>query len=237
MPILVLDPGHGGKDPGAQSNEIIEKDLALNLGLKVRDWLLNCYAVDVRMTRETDVFVSLSDRANFANQLNADYFVSLHHNAGGGEGFESYVYPGTRSGKTGQMQDIVHAEVIAYLRPLGVKDRGKKEANFAVLRETKMPAILLENLFVDHEMDAMLLKDPEVFKELARAIARGIAKAMGLVELYPLGTPNWKKEAVGWLYTQGLLTDPNWKQKIEDSLPLWAEAIILQKLYQKLGGS
>lgn len=237
MPILVLDPGHGGTDPGAQSNGLIEKDLALNLGLRVRDWLRNGYVVDVRMTRETDVFVSLSDRANFANQLNADYFVSLHHNAAGGEGFESYVYPGTRSGKAGQMQDLVHAEVMAYLGSFGVRDRGKKEANFAVLRETRMPAILLENLFVDNAMDAQLLKDPEVMKQLARAIARGIAKAMGLVELYPAGTPDWKKEAVDWLYTEGLLTDPSWKQKLEDPLPLWAEAIVLQKLYRKLGGS
>ncbi|WP_199613877.1 N-acetylmuramoyl-L-alanine amidase [Paenibacillus alkalitolerans] len=237
MPIVVLDPGHGGNDPGAQSNGIIEKDLALNIGLKVRDWLLNCYDADVRMTRETDTFVSLSDRASFANQLNADYFVSLHHNAGGGEGFESFVYSGTRSGKSGQMQDFVHAEVMAYLGPLGVKDRGKKEANFAVLRETKMSAILLENLFVDNVMDATLLKDSELIKELARAIARGIGNAMGLVELYPPGTPDWKKDAVGWLYAQGHLTDPSWKQKIEQPLPLWAEAVILQKLYRKLEGS
>jgi N-acetylmuramoyl-L-alanine amidase len=236
LPILVLDPGHGGKDPGTDGNGLIEKDLALNLGLQVRDWLLNSYVVDVRMTRETDIFVELSDRANFANQLNADYFVALHLNSGGGEGFESYVYPGTRSGKTGQMQDVIHAEVMAYLGQLGVKDRGKKEADFAVLRLTDMPAILVENLFVDNDLDAKILKDAELFKGIAIAIARGIAKAMGLVELYPQGTPDWKKEAVDWIYSQGLLTDPSWKLKIEDPLPLWTQAMILQRLYQKLGG-
>jgi N-acetylmuramoyl-L-alanine amidase len=182
IPTLVVDPGHGDHDPGAVANGIKEKDLALQIAKSVRDELVNNYIVDVRMTRDDDTFVELSDRADFANKLDADYFVSLHHNAYNqkAEGFETFVYPGTRSDRTGEMQDVIHDEIMTYLKPLGVHDRGKKEANFAVLRETNMPAILVENLFVDHDYDARLLKDLKFIDGLAKVIARGIAKAMNL---------------------------------------------------------
>jgi N-acetylmuramoyl-L-alanine amidase len=182
MPLLVLDPGHGDHDPGAAANGIVEKDLALEIALKVRKELTANYEVNVRMTRDDDTFVSLSDRADFANDIGADYFVSLHHNAFNqqAEGFETFVYPGTRNGRTGEMQDHIHNEVMAFLKDYGVHDRGKKEANFAVLRETNMPAILIENLFVDHGYDARLLNDQKFIDGLVKVTARGIAKAMGL---------------------------------------------------------
>lgn len=234
MSIVVIDPGHGGKDPGAKGNGLVEKQLTLQFGLKLRDWLRQHYQVDVRMTRDTDIFLSLSDRAQFANLLNADYFISLHHNAAGGEGFESYVYLGTQENQSGAYQRIIHDEVMQYLSTLGVKDRGKKDANFAVLRETKMPALLLENLFVDHQHDANLLKNPAVIDEWTKSIAKGMAKALNLKELSPVQVPDWKKEAVDWMFNEGLLTNDEWKKTLENPLPLWAEAIILRRLYEKL---
>lgn len=236
MALIVIDPGHGGNDPGAQGNGLVEKQLTLQFGLKLRDWLRQHYQVDVSMTRESDIYIPLNDRAQFANQLNADYFVSLHHNAAGGEGFESYVYLGTQSGPTGTYQRIIHDEIMAYLRPLGVRDRGRKTANFAVLRETRMPAILLENLFVDNEHDANLLKNPAIIDEFTKSIARGIANAFNLVEKFPPQTPDWKKEAVDWMFSQGLLTNEDWKKMVDDPLPLWADAVVLRRLYEKLNG-
>lgn len=234
MAIIVIDPGHGGNDPGAQGNGLVEKQLTLQFGQKLRDWLRQHYQVDVSMTRETDVFISLSDRAQFANQIRADYFISLHHNAAGGEGFESYVYLGTQNGPTGAYQRIIHDEIMAYLTPLGVRNRGKKTANFAVLRETSMPAILLENLFVDQEHDANLLKNPAIVDEYTKSIAKGIAKAFNLVEKFPSQVPDWKKEAVDWMFSEGLLTNEEWKKTLENPLPLWAEAVVLRRLYEKL---
>lgn len=236
LPIVALDAGHGGTDPGAQGFGIVEKDSALDLTLRVAALLRAGYAVDVRLTRSTDVFVPLGERATMANGWKADYFVSLHHNAAGGEGFESYVYPGTRSGPSGVRQDAVHAAIMKALAPLGVADRGKKEANFAVLRQTTMPAVLLENLFVDNALDAGLLKDSAVRQNLAAAIAEGVAKAMALTPNYPASTPDYKIQAIEWLYTQGYLTDPVWKQQPDTPLPLWAEALILQRMYAQLQG-
>ncbi|SIQ33665.1 MULTISPECIES: N-acetylmuramoyl-L-alanine amidase [unclassified Paenibacillus] len=234
LPILALDAGHGGTDPGASGNGIVEKDSALDLTLKTASYLRSKYAVDIRLTRSSDLFVALSDRASLANGWGAAYFVSIHHNAGGGEGYESYVYPGTRTGASGRSQDAVHSAIMAYLKPLGVADRGKKEANFAVLRETSMPALLLENLFVDQSFDAGLLKDAAVRQNLAAAIGEGIAAAMSLKPVSAAAAQSYKQEAIDWLYAQGLLTDPAWKQQPEAPLPLWAEALVLQRLHSRL---
>jgi len=247
--LVVLDAGHGGSDPGARGFGIVEKDHALAIALKVRDRLLARYIVRVRMTRDSDVFIPLLERASLANQWGADYFVSLHHNAAGGKGFESYVYTGTRTKESGKRQDVVHAAVMAALGAFGAVDRGKKEASFAVIRETRMPAILIENLFVDNAEDAALLNNPNVIDKLSDAIATGIGQALGLAAKpspepkpevppvyadYPAGTPQWKVDAVEWLYEQGLLTDTSWKKQPDQPLPLWAEALILKRLYEKL---
>ena len=120
----------------------------------------------------------MQERAQFANDCNADLFLSIHVNAGGGTGFESYIYPGAKE-RTRKLRDIIHNAIIA----LPIRDRGKKEKNFCVLRETVMPAVLLECLFIDNEKDAALLID-EVFRDkLANEVAWGIAQALELEEI------------------------------------------------------
>jgi|GEM_PF-3359050 len=180
MPLIVLDPGHGGKDSGATGFGLVEKNLALNIASLVRRLLKEQFVVDVRMTRETDVFIPLSERANLANQWKADLFISFHHNASGGEGFESYIYPSARGTRAEEIQNTLHNTMMAYMKNYGVKDRGKKQANFAVVRETRMPAILLENLFVDNAQDASLLKRQDFLQGLAQSIVKGVASAIQL---------------------------------------------------------
>jgi len=175
---ITIDPGHGGSDSGATANGLKEKDIVLNVAKKLKSILINDYEnVSIQMTRDSDVFVELNKRANLANDWGANYFVSIHVNAGGGHGFESYIYNGNVSSNTINYRSIIHDEIISQL---GFYDRGKKEANFAVLRETNMPAILLENLFIDNKEDANWLKSDENLKRLAIATAEGIAKALKL---------------------------------------------------------
>lgn len=178
MTLIILDAGHGGNDPGANGNGLIEKNLTLDLTLRVAQLLRCDPGFDIRLTREDDTFIELSERADIANRAGADYFVSLHHNAGGGSGFESYVYPGTSESDTGQKRHVVHSTIMAFLSSYGVSDRGEKEANFAVLRETQMSAVLLENLFLDSSKDTDLLKKPEFLQGLSEAIADGIKAAV-----------------------------------------------------------
>lgn len=182
MPKFFIDPGHGGNDPGASSNGLVEKDITLNIALKLEQILKDSYQdVSTRLSRTTDQTVSLSNRTNAANNWNADYYLSIHVNAGGGVGFESYIWNGKFASRseTARLQSAIHDEIV---EAVGWRDRGKKEANFHVLRETKMPAVLTENGFIDNAAEAEEMKTPQWIEKVARAHASGIAQAFKLEE-------------------------------------------------------
>ena len=175
---FVLDAGHGGKDSGAVANGLKEKELTLSIVKHMGRLLSDYEGVEVHYTRTDDRYLSLEERAAIANILKADYFVSVHINAGGGTGFESHVYNGNVSSATVAYQNVIHQEI---MKAIGnVKDRGKKRANFAVLRETKMPALLTENLFIDHASDAAKLKSEQFLLQVAHGHVQGLVKAFGL---------------------------------------------------------
>lgn len=143
----------------------------------IRQYLLDNYTnIEVRLSREFDAFLDLSDRAQKANTWGADIFVSIHINSGGGTGFESFVYTNA-SANAVKLQNYIHSEVI---KATGFTDRGLKRANFAVLRLSKMPAILTENGFIDNINDANKLRDKTFLQKIAIAHAEGIAKYFGL---------------------------------------------------------
>ncbi|URQ05130.1 N-acetylmuramoyl-L-alanine amidase [Bacillus phage Sarmo] len=175
--IIVLDGGHGGKDAGAVNGKIYEKDLVMKLVKKAKQYLESTYTGHkVLLTRSNDTFVGLSDRAKFANKNKASAFVSFHINAGGGTGFETFKYPSS----DGRLQKKVHDEIEKVLKKYNVKDRGKKSANLAVVRETKMEAVLTETLFIDKATDLELLKNDKFLDEIAVAHAVGVANFLGL---------------------------------------------------------
>ncbi|GER66740.1 sporulation-specific N-acetylmuramoyl-L-alanine amidase [Weizmannia acidilactici] len=174
---LFLDPGHGGKDPGATGNGLEEKDITLVIGKKIRTILTNDYEnVSVKMSRTTDTFISLEDRTDTANSWGADYFLSIHINSGAGTGFESYVYPDVCSPTT-TYQKTIHQEV---LKLNDLQDRGRKEADLHVLRESRMPALLTENGFIDRASDAAKMKQNSWIEDVAQGHVNGLAKAFGL---------------------------------------------------------
>lgn len=182
---IFIDPGHGGRDSGATGNGLLEKDLVLDIAKRVVNYLNQYDGVEIKMSRTTDKYLTLSQRTKMANDWDADYFVSIHINAGGGTGFESYIYQQTEDGKIiGRptqdeinKQNIIHDHIA---RNIDVKDRGKKRANFHVLRESNMSAILLEFLFIDNRNDANKLSQASYRDRLARLTAEGIAKAFNL---------------------------------------------------------
>src|SRR5690554_4010212 len=203
---VFLDPGHGGSDPGAVANGLKEKDLTLKIAKAAEKYLKEKYeGVTVKMSRTGDSYPSLSARAKAANDWGADYFVSIHINAGGGTGFESYIYNGTVSSKTKEYQKKVHQVIAA---GDGWADRGMKRANFAVLRETRMSALLTENGFIDRKEDAAKLKDPAFLKKLGRLHAEGIAKAFGLrKKAKPAPKPDPKPSEGVWIVQTGAFKD------------------------------
>jgi N-acetylmuramoyl-L-alanine amidase len=186
MPYIVIDPGHGGKDPGACGFGLYEKDVVLQISKKINDHFGNYEGVAVSLTRWDDSFLELSERADFANERGADLFISIHNNAASPDahGFESFIHP-YASSTTAEYQDVIHSHVMNYLSSFDIRDRGQKKANFAVLRETAMPAILLENLFITNERENKLLKDDAFLDGLAKTIVEGVAEVFGLKRKQP----------------------------------------------------
>lgn len=176
---LFIDPGHGGTDTGAVGNGLREKDLTLAIALRIRDLLEGYQNVDVRLSRENDSTLSLTQRTDMANNWGADYFISIHINAGGGTGFESYIYI-SASQNSVNYQNIIHAEI---MKLLNIVDRGKKSANFHVVRETNMPAILTENGFIDNPQDAERLKQSSFLDLIAQGHVNGLVQVFGLTEI------------------------------------------------------
>ncbi len=178
---LYLDAGHGGTDPGAQGNGLREKDLTLDIALKIRSILQNNYEnIDVLMSRTSDITKSLSQRTDEANAWGADFYLAIHINAfnGTAQGYEDYIHSSlSDSSATARYRDIIHTEVIKLNQ---LNDRGKKKADFHVLRESSMDAMLSENGFIDNAHDAALMKQASWRQNVAQGHANGIARAFNL---------------------------------------------------------
>lgn len=171
MPVsIMLDAGHGGRDPGAVYNGRREKDDTLRLVLAIGEILQN-NELDVLYTRTTDVYESPYQKAMEANEAGADYFVSIHRNSFPTDntvsGVESLVYD--LSGIKLEMAENINSqlETVGFVN-LGVKAR----PNLVVLRRTQMPAVLVEVGFLNSDVDNQLFD--ENFDDIAQAIATGI---------------------------------------------------------------
>lgn len=179
---IFIDPGHGGDDPGAVGNGLQEKDITLAISLKLRNLLKAMYRVHtIKLSRTTDVKRSLQERTAMAHKWGADYLISIHVNAGGGTGFESFTYNGNYGGKkrTNQHGLVLHQCIV---NETGFINRGRKEANFHMLRESSMPAILTENGFIDRQEDARKLKNEAFLSKIAYGHAKGLAKIFDIQE-------------------------------------------------------
>ncbi|MGG0889955.1 N-acetylmuramoyl-L-alanine amidase [Cytobacillus horneckiae] len=173
---IYIDPGHGGTDSGAIGNSLYEKQLTLSMALKIKAYLEEYEDVEIKMSRTGDQTRSLKQRTDEANAWGADVFVSPHVNAGGGEGYEDFVYPGVK-GITLEIQGAIHDSVI---KETGFNDRGQKQKDFHVLRESNMPAILTENGFIDNKEDTDNLKQTAFINKIARGHVNGLAKVYKL---------------------------------------------------------
>ena len=180
---IYLDAGHGGKDSGAIGNSLYEKNVVLDIAKRIENKLKSYKNVEVMQTRTTDIFLELSERTSKANKWGADAFVSIHCNSNADKsvkGFETFIYNQTPSSATIAFQNVMHQEI---LRQMGnVTDRGKKRANFHVLRESNMKALLVENLFVSNASDAALLKQSSFLDRISQAYVNGLEKFFGLVK-------------------------------------------------------
>lgn len=179
---IFIDPGHGGADPGASGNGLQEKDLTLDISLRIRDGLKAYENVEVQMSRTSDTFPSLNDRTNQANAWGADYLLSVHINAAAANsarGYQDHIYTNVDS-KTKSYQNVMHEEVYNFAYRGLSPDRGKEQTNLHMVRESRMTAILTENLFITNPADAKLLADPSFRQKIAQGHVNGFVKFLGL---------------------------------------------------------
>jgi len=179
--LVVIDPGHGGPDPGAIGiGGIRETDVVLEVSKIVKD-LLSEKGVKVLLTRKNEVDLDLPPRVSFANNTDADIFVSIHANASRGKrrdinGLETFYYRGWR----GRLLAKRIQQQILRVSP-GSPDRGVKQGRFYVIKNTKMPAVLVEVGFLTGRLDARRLEKTTHRKRLAYAIAKGILEYLDKV--------------------------------------------------------
>ncbi len=171
----MTDAGHGGYDSGAPGvHGCLEKDIVLDINNRVDKYLKN-QDIENSNTRTTDVFVTLNDRTNKANSLGVNSFVSIHCNSSdnpSAQGLETYCYKFAYR----PLADAIHSELIE--DGLYTKNRGVKEGNLHVVRETNMDACLVELGFITNEDDYnLIMKNKDRF---AKAIAKGICKFNGV---------------------------------------------------------
>ena len=170
---IVIDPGHGGKDPGSiGANGSYEKDFTLSLAMEVYHLLEKVPQIEVYMTRDKDIFLSAEARVrpNFANDLGADLFISIHANTftdPSVSGTESYYYHQNSL----SLANNIHKHVV---KATGFRNRGTKKENYFVLKDTNMPAILLEIGYITNPEDEQTMLTNEFQQSVAKAINEGI---------------------------------------------------------------
>jgi N-acetylmuramoyl-L-alanine amidase len=174
--LIVLDPGHGGYDVGARYFSCDEKSLALSVALLTKKHLTEM-GYRVILTRSRDVFIPLETRAMIANETKGKLFVSIHCNAAKNslaKGVEVFYYTCPDKWRSGSSKKLASRILSKVIERTGADDRGVKEGNFFVLRETKMPSIIIETGFMTHPDELHLLKDIVYRDKLAKGISEGI---------------------------------------------------------------
>ena len=187
MKKVFISAGHGGSDPGAVANGFKEKDLNLDIALACGDYL-KAYGVNVKLSRTKDEDDGICQEAAESNAFGPDYTVSIHINAGGGDGIEAWHQ---LDGSSKVLAENILAEAVK----IGQNSRGAKtRANsngtdyYGFIRQTNAPAVIVECAFVDNAKDMEIIDTVAERKAMGVAIAKGILKTLGITEK-PAETP------------------------------------------------
>lgn len=173
---IFIAPGHGGTDPGAVKF-ITEKDYTLKTSLALAEYLSE-YGIDYKLSRTQDIDTDMNEYIKICNSYKPDLVISVHFNAGGGQGFE--VYHSVVGGTSKLLAQNINTEASKLMKSRGIKTKTQSNGSdyFGVIRETNAPAVLVEGGFVDNQSDADFIKSN--YKKLAKAYADAIAKTLGI---------------------------------------------------------
>ena len=186
---VFISAGHGGSDSGAVGNGFKEKDLNLSIALACGNYLKS-RGVEVQMSRVKDEDDDLNQEARESNAFGPDLTVSIHNNAGGGDGVEAWYSIVGGLGKT--CAENILAEVVK----IGQNSRGAKTRKgsngrdyYGFIRQTKAPAVIVECAFIDNATDIQIINTESKRVVMGEAIAKGILKTLGIADSAPMTTP------------------------------------------------
>lgn len=177
---IVLDAGHGGKDQGTSYGDVLEKDITLEITKKTQEILKNS-GYRVELTRKDDTFINIHKRAEAANKKNARVFVSIHCNSlekGQADGIETY-YAESKETDSQALAKAIQTNASEKTKAL---DRGVKTEDYVVVKETGMPAALIEVGFLSDANERELLQQEEYQQKLAEGIAAGVLEYLEALE-------------------------------------------------------
>ena len=176
MPAVFIDAGHGGHDPGAQVAQVKEKDLALACALRIAT-VLRARGYRVQMSRSSDQFIPLTGRVQMAERAGSALFVSIHFNSAPNvraHGVELFYYQDAKRPRRLGASEQLGSCILNSVASAGIQTRGVHAGNFCVIRETSMPAVLVEGGFLTNRQERRLLTDMRYLQRLADAVAQGI---------------------------------------------------------------
>jgi N-acetylmuramoyl-L-alanine amidase len=232
---IFIDVGHGGTDPGAQANGLIEKNLNLTVGLKLKELLL-AKGFDVMLSRGTDSILTLTERCNMANKWGADCFIAVHHNAGGGDGWETIHTIHTKQSEGDEIADAIGKEFTKAgqnMRRMFSRESTKYPGTdyYTVINKTNMPAVITEFAFLDTEDYKEVDTVEELYKE-AQAIANGLCNYYGVGVVAPVDD-SWKIAGIEALAKAGIITDRDfWVASKDTKIDVWAACTMMAKLLE-----
>ena len=239
---ICLDNGHSAQTKGKRSpdSSLMEYEFNRDVGRSLKA-ILERHNVEVIETVTDDTDVSLSERCSIANKNNVDYFISIHANADGNgynwtsaKGWEIYIV-----GKGGKAEKLAKS-IQESSRELGLKERGVKVANFQVLRDTNMPAVLIEHGFYTNKEECELLKTESFRQKCAEVDARGILSYLGISYIpseektpeKPI-TEAWKVAEYQKALSRGIISDKSWLDRLNDKIDVASVLAMLNNLYER----
>lgn len=242
---ICLDAGHSAQTKGKRSpdSSLMEYEFNRDVGRRLKA-ILERHGVEVIETVTDDTDVSLSQRCKIANNNKADYFVSIHANADGKgynwtsvRGWEIHIVG--KGGKAEKLAKAIHKHSIPIL---GLKDRGVRISNFQVLRDTNMPAVLIEHGFYTNKEECGILKTEEFRQKCAEADAKGILEFLGIeyqdseteITIEKPEIQDWKVEQYQKALVHGIITDKNWINRLNDTVSAGEIFAMLNNLYDKI---
>lgn len=178
QPVIILDPGHGGTDEGAKIRTLLEKKLTLRASYLIKSQL-ELLGYQVILTRSRDIYTSLPRRVDIANGRKPSLFVSIHFNSSKSpiaKGIEVFYYQSKqqeRAVSSKKLASSILKSIVAHTEALS---RGVKQGNFHVIRETNMPAVLVEGGFLTNIEERSLLATATYLEKIAKGVAKGIDK-------------------------------------------------------------